>query len=510
MSKLYFTTFTVVAVLLCIAGCKKFDKIEGVDLGDWNPDVALSLFTTTVNVADVLEDAVENSELVTDDMNALTFVYPSDPFYLSNDELTDLIPSNKNFTMNDTLYHLLYTLTNGLSMEVVDIKSGQLGAVVLNNVLTEPVNFTLTIDEYTKDGIPFDTTIFVANGNIPTFKYFDATGYSLAPVNDTVHFHYKTHLVSDGSEVNLGNPVLILLDSMRHTYAEGYLGQIVYPVPRDTIEIRLFDLFEEGNIYFEEPSLTISVNNSFGFPTRAKFEEFNAITDDGTVIPLGNAQLNQGIDINYPTLNQVGQFAATSFVVDQSNSNLEDMVGQPIRYIDYEFIPTANPDEDPSIIGFVTDSSAVSLDMILELPLYGKSNNFTVLDTMDFDLQDADDRISSAKFRLETENSFPVEIKVQLYFLDQNAVVIDSLNTNFEESIVAAAPIDMNGKSIGISEKRTDIEMNASRFAQIKATATNVLLKASVTTADQGQTSVRIYADNELTLKLGLLTSIDF
>lgn len=437
-------------------------------------------------------------------MNALTFVYPSVPFTLDEEVLEGYVPKI-NFPMNDTLYGFPYTNSLGSSIDSLITKKGYVRAAVLNNSSGEAVNFRLWIDEFTINGDKFDQSYVVPyNQTLPNFATFPTFGYSLVPDMDTVHFHYSATSVATGLPVNLNAKILIILDTMLISYAEGYFGKIDYPVPRDSIEIEVFRIFEEGNLYFEEPKITVTVNNSFGVPTSAFFNVLDAITSDGTRIPVSNATLTQGMEFAYPSLNEVGQFVSTQIVVDKSNSNIEDIIGQPIQYIDYELFTSANPTADPSIRGFATDSSSISVDLLVELPLYGRANNFTVYDTIDLDLDSGDSQVSSASFRLHTENELPVDINTQVYFTDSNFNIIDSLNSAFNTPIIASAPIDSDGNSIGMTEASTDFEITEDRYSRIADQATKILLKAAISTTDDGIKSVRIHADDDFTMKLGV------
>jgi len=499
MINFFHRAFVLIGILLVFQGCR---KIENIDTNEWNPEVAVPLFTSTFSVVDLLDDAVADANLVTDDMNALTFVYPSAPFTLDEAILEDYVPKI-NFVMNDTLYDFPYTNSLGSSIDTLITKKGVVQTAVYNQT-GEDVTFRFWIDEFTIDGNRFDTTFLVPNSTLPKFTTGNTAGYSLVPDNDIVHFNYAAVGVNSGQPVNLNGSVLVILDSMQISYAEGYFGKVDYPVPRDSIEIDVFKIFEQGALFFEEPKITITVNNSFGIPTNAYFSTLDAITFSGTRIPVSNAILNQGMTFGYPTLNQVGQSISTQFIVDKTNSNIEDIVGQSIHYIDYELFSTANPDADPTIRGFATDSSAIAVDLLLELPVYGRSNNFTVYDTLDIDLSSNDSQLSHISFRLHTENELPLDVQTQIYFVAANLTIIDSLNTDYSKALIAAAPVDSDGNSIGISEATTDFEIPEDRYNRIATQAQKVILKAAISTIDDGIRSVRVNADDNLTMKLGV------
>lgn len=232
----------------------------------------------------------------------------------------------------------------------------------------------------------------------------------------------------------------------------------------------------------------------------------NAVLIDGTVIPLSNAILNNGFAIDYPTFAEVGQVKQTSFVVDYTNSNINDIIGKPVDFFDVELVPQANP-YNPNQLGFVTDSSEMTLDILVELPLYGTAQNFTISDTLAVSLE-IYEKMDYANLKVITENGFPVDVYTQMYFLDKNYEVIDSLATDFSQSLLASAPIDGNGRVIESNRKITEYELPEDRFSVLKQDANYLAMKTSFSTIDNGQQSVRIFSDYDLGIKIGVIAGI--
>lgn len=508
MKNLLSGTLTFLFVLLFAVSCQKVTSIEGVSFDDWKPDVALPLVNTKVTIGDLLDNFGGNTYLEEDNQQRLTFVYESAGFGITSEEITQLIP-NFGFPMVDTVEGLPYNLPNSTYVNFISIKRGYISALT-KNYHAEPIEFTLRIPEISLNNIPFEESYIVNPGVIPNLKTFDVKGYNLSPTQDSLNFYYSARMIASDSFVTLYDfDPFVSLDSMQYNYAEGFLGTGSIPLPRDTVPIDFFNYFEDGEVYFEEPSITITINNSFGFPFRARFNILQAEKEDGTILPIGNAALNSAFDIDYPSFSEVGQTKQTSFVVDQSNSNIANIIGQPIKFIDYEIEPLANPNQDTSAVGFLTDSSSVYLDFLVELPLYGRATDFTVRDTFAMKFDDYEE-IRHASLRVATENGFPVDVFMQLYFLDADYNTIDSIADDFmTNNVLIAAEVDTDGRSIDIRQKTTDFEIPEDRFTRLKAEAEHLVLKTAFTTLDGGQESVRFYSDYELGVKLGILAGLD-
>jgi len=501
MLKQLFSLF--ILAILVLSACKKASKLDNIALGDYSPDIAFPLVNSSVNASDLLQSFGDGTNLEEGSDGSLTFVYEGDGFGLRSEEITTLIP-NFPFPMIDTIVGFPYNLPNNTFVDFILIKQGKIHLGVFNKQV-EPIDFTFTIPDITLNGVPFEQKKTIGPNQI-FIDSFEVPEYILTPNADSLHFYYQAKLVNSGTHVVLTDDPLVSLDSMRYSYAEGYLGNGTFPLPRDTIEIDFFEQFS-GVVFFEEPSITVTINNSFGFPIKGKFDVLDAHLIDGSVIPLTNAILNNGFTINYPTLSEVGQLKQTVFVVDYTNSNINSIIGQPVDFFDYELVPQANPTNDTTQLGFLTDTSEISLDILVELPLHGTVENFTITDTLGISL-DLYQKMDYANLKVITDNGFPVDVYTQLYFMDADYNVLDSLATDYNESLLASALVDASGRANEPTRKITEYELSEDRFSILKQDAKYLLLKTSFSTINNGQQSIRIFADNELGIKIGVLAGI--
>ncbi|MEM8909974.1 MAG: hypothetical protein AAGD05_19145, partial [Bacteroidota bacterium] len=193
------------------------------------------------------------------------------------------------------------------------------------------------------------------------------------------------------------------------------------------------------------------------------------------------------------------------FVFDVDNSNIDVLLGEGPVAIDYDVDASTNPDGDTELRGFVTDSSFYKVSVDVDLPLYGWATDFSVTDTFSLDLSNLE-RVDYAEFKLVSENSMPVAIGVQGYFLDEAGQVLDSL-FNDAQRIIQGAPVDAEGYSTGIQETVTYADFPKGQYAIIQPAANLVVVATFFTTTDGAQ-SVRIQDDQSVQIKLGAILGV--
>lgn len=491
-------------IILFISSCGRFEN--GVNVDSWNPELAAPLAYSSVGVEDILENFNEDGNILIDPDNLIRLIYKSEFYEVGSADVLEIIPSNT-FILTDTIRKYVLTNSANLRIDKIKLKEGNLfyqigwfgGGIV-------DVNLRV-LESYDDEGNSFETDI-VVNGLLNQ-GLIDIRGYEMRPDNDTVTFIYDARKRSDGSKVVFSNTFSLQFQDIVSTFAQGYLGPAPYPSTRDSIAIDIFDFIKEGSISFENPTVQWRVQNSFGFPIRAGVDFLNAVRRDGGVIPLGNLDLQNGVNFNYPSLSEIGQTKETYYEFNAENSNVEDIIGQPIELVDYKVNPWANPDGDETITGFLTDSSSIGFDVTVDLPFYGKANGFTIADTFDFDLTSMDvDIVDHATLKVVSENGFPTDIDVQFYFLNEDNVIFDSLYTPAAR-VFKAAPIDNNGyvteKAVAITETYFD----SSRWKRLFNNAKSAIAETKVTSLNNGDTSVGIYTDYKMDFRMGMIAGID-
>ncbi len=497
-------------VLLAVAGvsCNQFEELENFDGVKYDAEYAVPLVDTRLSMQDLLDDFEENATLVINGDGSLSFIYQDevvtqtsdDIFAKINASLPPIIPVTSSYMA------LPFSSPNGLQIDQLDLKGGTL-VYYFENRNTESVNVKVTLPQVTKAGTPltYQATLpaYTGSGAAPSSTNLLAPtnldGYRIETLNDSVYIQYEA-VTTSGNKVNLTSFV-IRLQNLAFKYAEGYFGNFLYEGTRDTLLIDFFENWVRGDVYFENPRLTLNVENSFGIPTRARVNTLNVLTVKNQILPLESPFVTSGIDFPFPNMSEIGQVKTGSFTFTKDNSNIDVILGAGPVAIDYDVDAVTNPTNDANIRGYILDGSYYKVNMEVELPLYGRASGFVTRDTLDLDFGSYED-VQDVEFKLVVDNGIPLEVGIQAYFLDEKNVVIDSLLTS-QQTLIAGAPVNADGVATGTSQKITLIPIDGVRFAKIRDNARRLWINASFSTLNNGATSVRVINTQDVRIRLG-------
>ena len=110
-------------------------------------------------------------------------------------------------------------------------------------------------------------------------------------------------------------------------------------------------------------------------------------------------------------------------------------------------------------------------------------------------------------FKLITDNGFPFDVGMQVYFLNDQNEMLDSLFTT-NVPVLGAATIDGAGDVTSSVETTIEETFDNMRFSNLTANSKRIVLIGSLQTADGGTTPVKIYSDHNVSIKLGALGGI--
>jgi hypothetical protein len=114
---------------------------------------------------------------------------------------------------------------------------------------------------------------------------------------------------------------------------------------------------------------------------------------------------------------------------------------------------------------------------------------------------------NEVEFKVISENGIPLDIGLQIYFADQNGIILDSLFTPAGD-IIAAAPVDVSSSlPVGVTEKITYTTFDGARFDHIK-TAKKLFMRGSFSTINNGTTNVKILSSQKVEVRMGMKIGI--
>jgi hypothetical protein len=246
---------------------------------------------------------------------------------------------------------------------------------------------------------------------------------------------YTIKLNPSAGIIQPGDPVVdfrVGISAIEYAVIYGYFGQFNLNLPPVNIPMDLYNPIYQGSFYFEDAELRVIFRNSFGIPVEMTINEFGVTGRNGQFTTITGGSLPAtGVPtiLGYPRLGEEGQTKIDSFILNTGNSNLFAALETGPSELRLDADGLVNPSD--TVYNFVVDSSQYEVLLELFLPLNGYADNLVVKDTLDFVFNNFYSRpsqeIKRLILRLNFTNGFPLNVKVQSYFFDENDVLLDSL-----------------------------------------------------------------------------------
>lgn len=474
--------------------------VEDINRTNYEPEIAVPLGQGTFSFSDIIGDDDASTYLVIDEDEVINFIYSGEITRNSSLDFfdnIDLLP----YRTPDSNNVVPMNFTNSIKLRYARFSGGNL-TFGSKNIFDYPIMIELELPELTLNGVGFKKTFGPFNPD-PDNLFFLSQPLAGMDLNLTANqmIINAIGILPDGTRVELpGSSSGGFLLNMTFSYVEGYWENEEIPIDKDTIEIEVFETLRRGDMFFEEPIINITMDNSFGFPVRSSVEALEFLKLDGGILKVESPYVDNGFEIAYPRLNEIGEYKKTVFTFNKDNSNLPEATSIKPLALYYDMFAIANPDRDTSIVGFMTDSSEIIVSVQVILPLHGSARDFEARDTIDFDFPetDSDVDIKSGELKMIFENTIPVGMDIQTYLADANGNIIDSL---LGENILEIEGFDDTG---GVSSAKTVhyVKFDQERY-ELWRKGKKVYMFAKFTTVDYPET-VKIKADSYLKLKMGL------
>ncbi|MCX8210421.1 MAG: hypothetical protein OTI34_05210 [Lewinella sp.] len=514
--KSFTTLFVGVCLSLAFSNCTNaIEEFTQIDETRYHSAYAVPLIDSEVTLNELIGDVNEEVFLTVDPDGLLRFRYSGEVPAIGSDVIfarLETIAQGVFVPITQARQAAPFGGGSDIDLDEVRIKSGFLN-YSLPNRYDRPVTVTLSIPDARLNGVPFsasaDLPAYSGTGTPPTFQNLatpvNLAGYVLTIPNDSLYFEYN---IVDASGIDLGpsEQTVVSFTNLRFSYVQGYLGQERYPGVRDMVAVDFFNNYLEGDIFFEDPTITMTLTNTFGVPALAEIAVFNVVDIDGNVIPITGTAIDEGFYFNFPTT--PGDTSITTFVFNNSNSNIAEVLSARPVALDYQIDAFINPDADTDRLGFLTDSAAYTAKVDVELPLYGQASGFVFRDTIPIDLMDRFGKVVGVDFRLTTRNGIPLSVGLEGTFLDENGNALADL-ADGRLQLLEAAPIDNTGNVISEGQFLTnDITLEGDRLNAIR-TANRLVLTMNFSTARQGLISARITDEQTLQVLLGAIVRVE-
>ncbi len=530
------TAFFFFNLLILFSSCIK-EEIDANLLSTniiTSPTLAVPLGYLELSIDKYLSDSLFPEQLTQDATGFFTLMYHQKLYTLDGEEILkfDLpISSSNRFENNSALdinlgiipSDLIYYDTLLLNLNFDNNSEARIDSIILQSMDIKllvnsifPINgeLEIKIPQLKKNGQIYSKTTAINGFNTDA----ELINYKLSPIfrNDSniVELIFKASLKNSPVIITAGSEFLnyqFSIESFDYSSIFGYLGIQNLAAEEQQFSLPFFEKLQDGVFHFVNPKLKIMFENSFGFPISIGFSKFEAVTRrNGTLQVNGSAfpDATNPFTIKFPSLQQLNMAIEDSLILGQQTTNLFEVLEALPTQFSFQTLAMSNFVSSP--YNFISDSSKLSVDVILELPLYGYASYLSLQDTMEFTIDDfynpEKQKIKKLSFTLDFTNSFPVEVWAQIYFVDENKVILDSM---FDETFKLNGGIDMNndGKTDPTISDVQIVELSNEKFERIKNTR-YLLNKGIIQTANARNTppeNVKFYSDYSLLANLGAI-----
>lgn len=283
-------------------------------------------------------------------------------------------------------------------------------------------------------------------------------------------------------------------------YARGYFGKHDVDL-NEQFDFEVFQKLSADQLLLDSALLSLEVTNNIGFDLQMKL-----IKMIGENIHSSNSIAYTGPYLNVP-LNIVraseiapgqGLKPANTYVYDlaeQSNiiSFIENMPGK----INIEAALSVNPLGNVSGGNDFYYGEPLVGKMVFSMPLHFSITNLVLSDTSDFETDFLNENIQHLQLKCVALNSFPLEMNLQLAFLDSNNNLLETVPFS---SPLFAADLGVDGKTTGARQSVIFIDLSQLELDRIRP-AKRISVIAGVSSLPYG-TLVKMYADYFVDIKV--------
>ncbi len=531
--------FAVIGLLF--TGCYKdnfdFDRMRE-DMIEWEPDIAFPLVYSTLNAEEIIGISDSTNIYVYDADNFITLIYRRRVFSQTVNDFFQF-PFNQQVNQNMSLNALeitqfttngsvATTANSGITFGISGPGGSQLDKVVFQSG-TMNISFTsnfqhsgtlqVSIPEMRLNGTPFlqSYPIDYQGGAVSVSVNIPMAGYEMDLDNgsgpNTVPINYTLTLNQGGGAVPTpSNQVQIdhSFEQMVMAFADGDFGSFPLVINPGQVDLDVVQSEHDGFLYFEDPRLKLRVTNCIGAEMLVGIDELYATGNPGqlnidisSLIPTGQFTI--------PAAPSPGDSSTLEYYFTKNNSNIQSVVNDQYDEVYHDLSAQVNP-VGGSNYNFAALNSAVEVVADVELPFWGYSNHFTIVDTVEVPFDEASDfadNVERALLRINTVSHFPVDGLLKLYFADSNEVVIDSVLTDGSYIIRSGqvqetSPFDgTTFRVVAPTNTNNDIELDTARINSLFRSR-YLLIYADITSTNDAGHNIKLFTEDFIDVRIGL------
>lgn len=495
-----------------------------------HPSWDVDLLTPLANASLGINNLVNDTMMHINDDKSISLIYSNKFYEVALDSLFKIPDTNVVKT-----YKIPFIITNVQPGTQIVSLADNINFNVDNATLTKAIirsgtiKVTLTsrikeklVCEYKVPYAKKNGNVFTISVNVPAattaspghvVKSFDLSGYTIDLRGSTLG---TANTISTSTKVwvdSTGNPVTIVpQDSLIiensfvkivPEYAKGYFGtENVSIAPNETP----FDFLKHivgGTFNLADIKFTLELNNGFGLDATAILKQLASINSKTNVqVNLNDPIIGKSINITRAseTGNVIHPVAYTYYSININGQNAKKLLENlpdKIRYaLDLHVNPLGNVSGGNDFLYY---GKGLKASLNMEIPLTISLKDLVMIDTVDFHIDRTNEanNFENGQLIVYADNYFPLESTIQLYLLNDNLQIMDSI---FTLNTVDAAFAEGGIKVINSKKSLLKIEVTKEKINKVYA-AKKIKIVARFNTYPTSQ-YLKIYDDYRLNLKL--------
>jgi hypothetical protein len=332
----------------------------------------------------------------------------------------------------------------------------------------------------------------------------DISFSDIAKASDTVVFDqnkFVTLVFKKDSVVNL----------QLSDFSKGIIVQKTATIKPTAFDLNINDILSHITGDFKIMNPLIKFNYSNSFPDSVKLN-LNVTGHRG----------NKSVNLNLAPFTLTGpnfpaqQEISASYIIDKTNSSLQDMISLPPESINISGTAVVNYSaKDNKIASNVLVNNHITGSIEVDMPLDLAINNLQFTDTVDNFISDKNnsnnDPVNPEDFQflriiLTAKNGFPLGASLKMSLYDSGTHFIK--NTVNASTILKPATVDSNGKAVIPTESTTTIEFTSDFFSMVNK-ADKIIFIFTFNTSGNGSQDVKIYSDYRINFNAALVVKPD-
>lgn len=518
----------VIASVMLLFGCN-------YEFNELSPTYAIPFVNSSLSVYNLLAK-VDSSRITTDQDGLVTLIYKNELLQLP--AVTILPLPNQNIKQ-DIAYNgpTLNPFPNGQSTTVagtLDMDFSSLGPTEIYQILFERGKLLMSISSTMKQDISYKLTfpdlkfsgvaaVLTGNSNYTgqNHNFRDsvmlAGGNADLTLNNTTfnkfRMNYELTINGTGNALSNGEKISFDVNFIGTVFntVHCYLGQIEVPLAQDSMPLNLFQFTSEsqtkpGKFKLTDPKLFLTFSNNMVLPLNINLKKLALKKESNIETNFLLTGFTNPFSLDYPLIPGTDKSKTLSFT--KTNSNIKDILEPDQKALIYQVSALPNP--DGKTVNIIHKDGRIKVDANVELPMAGYGEDWILSDTVELGLELGEQQeFKSGLVRFNCDNSFPMDVFVQVYFLNDAKQVVDSLfggNENFLNS----APVDANGRVTATTHASKDIPADNKKMASLtKSKYVAIFARLNTFQANQ-QREIKVYKDYHIDVKIGLKAEVGY